>query len=114
MAKLKQSLTNKVVIEAKPKKSAQGRSRNTNLAATPAPSRNGAERRPWEIRPAIHRRGRSWQASGLLATWHRYEIGCGSVVRDGFNTELPRKDVLRSVRFTPSLEFNDSVEFEVV
>lgn len=35
MAKLKQSLTNKVVIEAKPKKTRQGRSRNTHLGATP-------------------------------------------------------------------------------
>lgn len=35
MAKLKASLTNKVVIESKPKKTRQGRSRNTSLSATP-------------------------------------------------------------------------------
>jgi hypothetical protein len=35
MAKLKQSLTNKVIIEAKPKKTRQGKSRNTHLGATP-------------------------------------------------------------------------------
>lgn len=39
MAKLKQSLTNKVVVESKPKMTAQGRSRNTNLAATPSSPR---------------------------------------------------------------------------
>ena len=36
MAKVKTSLTGKAVIESKPKKSAQGCSRNTNRAATPA------------------------------------------------------------------------------
>ena len=39
MAKLKTSLTNKLVIESKPKMTAQGRSRNTNLAATPTRAR---------------------------------------------------------------------------
>jgi len=39
MAKMKSSLTNKVVIQSKPKMSAQGRSRNTNLAATPSRAR---------------------------------------------------------------------------
>lgn len=36
------SLTNKVVIESKPKKTRQGRSENTILAAS---SRNGAKKR---------------------------------------------------------------------
>ena len=36
------SLTNKVIIEHKPKKTRQGRSQNTNLSAT---SRNGRKKR---------------------------------------------------------------------
>ena len=36
------SLTNKVVIESKPKKTRQGRSQHTKLSAT---SRNGAKKR---------------------------------------------------------------------
>jgi hypothetical protein len=36
------SLTNKVVIESKPKKTRQGRSQNTSLSAT---SRNGRRKR---------------------------------------------------------------------
>ena len=36
MAKLKTSLTGAKVIQSKPKMSAQGCSRNTNLAATPS------------------------------------------------------------------------------
>jgi hypothetical protein len=36
MAKMKSSLSGAKVIESKPKMSAQGRSRNTNLAATPS------------------------------------------------------------------------------
>jgi hypothetical protein len=39
MAKMKSSLTGSKVIESKPKMSAQGRSRNTNLAATPTRAR---------------------------------------------------------------------------
>jgi hypothetical protein len=39
MAKMKTSLTGKTVIESKPKKSAQGCSRNTNRAATPTRAR---------------------------------------------------------------------------
>lgn len=42
MAKLKSSLTNKVVIESKPKMTSIGRSGNTRLAAT---SRNGRKKR---------------------------------------------------------------------
>jgi hypothetical protein len=36
MAKMKSSLTGNQKIESKPKMTSQGRSRNTNLAATPS------------------------------------------------------------------------------